>query len=53
MNLKNILLLMLVAFAIVTTGASAATLDLYAKYDGTTANYPWPINVIVELHTGF
>mgnify|MGYP003393748570 CR=1 FL=1 len=44
MKTKNILLLMLVAFAIVTTGASAATLNLYAKYEVQPAAYPWPYN---------
>lgn len=44
MKTKNILLLMLVAFAIVTTGASATTLDLYAKYEVQPADYPWLYN---------
>ncbi len=44
MKTKNILLLMLVAFAIVTTGASAATLNLYAKYEVQPAAYPWQYN---------
>lgn len=35
---------MLVAFAIVTTGASAATLNLYAKYEVQPAAYPWLYN---------
>jgi hypothetical protein len=48
MNVKHILLLMLVAFAIATTGVSATTLDLYAKYEVQPADYPWPING----HTG-
>ena len=44
MRVKNILLLMLIAFAIVTVSASAATLNLYAKYEVTPATYPWLYN---------